>query len=225
MLLRRQSRKAHSHAKCREDQHHHDAGHAARSRESVEAGEYASTSEALRDAVRVWHRQRLEDAERLNAIRARATLARRPTAGFQFRGGRQSSRETSRRHRDSARRCGDLKFAFRPEALDHLEDIYRLVYRASLSPAVAEGFLRRIRERCRRIGDVPHGGRLRDDLEPGLRAVPFVFFTVAGTTRRSIVDRARRRTRDPDLKARSCYPEDHVAGRGASPTGFPSLSA
>jgi len=40
-------------------------------RESVEAGEYASTSEALRDAVRVWQRQRLEDAERLNAIRAR----------------------------------------------------------------------------------------------------------------------------------------------------------
>ena len=42
-----------------------------RVRESVEAGEYASTSEALRDAVRVWVRQRLEDAERLNAIRAR----------------------------------------------------------------------------------------------------------------------------------------------------------
>ena len=40
-------------------------------RESVEAGDYASTSEALRDAVRVWSRQRLEDAERLNAIRAR----------------------------------------------------------------------------------------------------------------------------------------------------------
>jgi antitoxin ParD1/3/4 len=40
-------------------------------RESVEAGEYASTSEALRDAVRVWQRQRLEDAERLAAIRAR----------------------------------------------------------------------------------------------------------------------------------------------------------
>jgi antitoxin ParD1/3/4 len=40
-------------------------------RESVESGEYASTSEALRDAVRVWQRRRLEDAERLAAIRAR----------------------------------------------------------------------------------------------------------------------------------------------------------
>ncbi|TXM68249.1 type II toxin-antitoxin system ParD family antitoxin [Methylobacterium sp. WL103] len=40
-------------------------------RESVAAGEYASTSEVLRDAVRLWQRQRLEDAERLNVIRAR----------------------------------------------------------------------------------------------------------------------------------------------------------
>ena len=40
-------------------------------RESVEAGEYASTSEAMRDAIRVWQRQRLEDAERLAAIRLR----------------------------------------------------------------------------------------------------------------------------------------------------------
>lgn len=40
-------------------------------RESVEAGEYASTSEVLRDAVRLWQRQRQEDTERLNVIRAR----------------------------------------------------------------------------------------------------------------------------------------------------------
>ena len=37
----------------------------------VEAGEYSSTGEAIRDAIRVWRRQRLEDAERLTAIRAR----------------------------------------------------------------------------------------------------------------------------------------------------------
>jgi antitoxin ParD1/3/4 len=40
-------------------------------RESVEAGEYASTSEAMRDAVRVWQRDRNEHGERLSAIRAR----------------------------------------------------------------------------------------------------------------------------------------------------------
>ncbi len=40
-------------------------------REPVEAGEFASTSEVIRDAVRVWQRLRLEDAERLDAIRSR----------------------------------------------------------------------------------------------------------------------------------------------------------
>jgi antitoxin ParD1/3/4 len=44
-------------------------------RESVEAGEYASASEALRDAVRVWQRRREEDAERLAVIRARVRLS------------------------------------------------------------------------------------------------------------------------------------------------------
>lgn len=45
-------------------------------RDAVAGGEYASTSEALRDAVRAWHRQRLEDAERLAAL-PRPGLARR----------------------------------------------------------------------------------------------------------------------------------------------------
>ncbi len=40
-------------------------------RASVSAGEYASTSEALRDAVRIWRRQRSEDADRLEVVRAR----------------------------------------------------------------------------------------------------------------------------------------------------------
>lgn len=38
-------------------------------RGSVAVGEYAPTSEVLRDAVRLWQRQ--EDAARLNVIRAR----------------------------------------------------------------------------------------------------------------------------------------------------------
>ena len=40
-------------------------------RASVASGEYASTSEAMRDAVRLWQRERLEQSERLDAIRAR----------------------------------------------------------------------------------------------------------------------------------------------------------
>ncbi len=40
-------------------------------RESVARGEFASTSEALRDAVRVWQRERQEYQERIEAIRQR----------------------------------------------------------------------------------------------------------------------------------------------------------
>lgn len=38
---------------------------------SVAAGDFASTSEALRDAVRLWRDRREERAERLAAIKAR----------------------------------------------------------------------------------------------------------------------------------------------------------
>lgn len=40
-------------------------------RERVEAGEYASLGDALEDAVQAWRSRRREDAERLDAIRAR----------------------------------------------------------------------------------------------------------------------------------------------------------
>ena len=40
-------------------------------RESVEAGEYASDSEVIHDAMRLWQRQRDAHAERIQAIKAR----------------------------------------------------------------------------------------------------------------------------------------------------------
>lgn len=53
-------------------------------RESVQAGEFASTSEAVRDALRLWRRTRLEDAERLALIKERIRRSvedPRPTLG------------------------------------------------------------------------------------------------------------------------------------------------
>lgn len=44
-------------------------------RASVASGEYASTSEALRDAVRIWQRERQEHAERMAAIRQRVKVS------------------------------------------------------------------------------------------------------------------------------------------------------
>jgi toxin ParE1/3/4 len=66
-----------------------------------------------------------------------------------------------------------LKVAYRPEAVDDLEEIFRYVLDKSQSLEIAYGFVRRIKGRCERVGNVPLGGRPRDDLEPGLRTVPF----------------------------------------------------
>lgn len=65
------------------------------------------------------------------------------------------------------------RVSYRPDALTDLENIYRFVADGSRSHSVAAGFVTRIMARCRRIGDVPLGGRLRADLAAGLRTVPF----------------------------------------------------
>jgi toxin ParE1/3/4 len=68
---------------------------------------------------------------------------------------------------------GRFRVRYRPEAVDDLEDIFRYLLRIGASQPTAQNFVGRIQARCRRIGLVPLGGRARDDLEPGLRTVPF----------------------------------------------------
>jgi toxin ParE1/3/4 len=66
-----------------------------------------------------------------------------------------------------------LRVEFRPSANVDIATIFEYIFEGSQSSAVALRFIRRIRDRCERIGDVPLGGRPRDDLAPGLRTVPF----------------------------------------------------
>ena len=75
------------------------------------------------------------------------------------------------------------KVVLREEAIADLAEIYRYIARASGSPVTAIRFVRRIRSRCQRIGNVPTrcagaparrvGGTARDDPRPGLRIVAF----------------------------------------------------
>lgn len=67
----------------------------------------------------------------------------------------------------------ELPVAYRPEALDDFDDIFRYVLQGSRNIDTAEGFVQRIKARCERIGNSPSCGRPRTDLEPGLRTVPF----------------------------------------------------
>jgi toxin ParE1/3/4 len=66
-----------------------------------------------------------------------------------------------------------LKVVLREEAVADLADIYNHIARVGGSHVTAIGFVRRIKARCQRIGNVPMGGIARDDLQPGLRTVPF----------------------------------------------------
>lgn len=65
------------------------------------------------------------------------------------------------------------KVTYRETATADILDVYRWVYEVSLDPMTAERFTARLVAACERIGRVPHGGRPRDDLLPGLRTVPF----------------------------------------------------
>ncbi|WP_279598796.1 type II toxin-antitoxin system RelE/ParE family toxin [Methylobacterium sp. J-076] len=66
-----------------------------------------------------------------------------------------------------------MRVTFRPQARNDLKAIFRTILERSQDTTTARRFTQRIKDRCDRIGDAPYGGRPRDDLELGLRSVPF----------------------------------------------------
>ncbi|MDQ6432942.1 type II toxin-antitoxin system RelE/ParE family toxin [Mesorhizobium sp. LHD-90] len=66
-----------------------------------------------------------------------------------------------------------LRVELRQSALDDLRNVAKHITEGSGSSTVARRFIGRIKDRCYRIGDIPRGGRTRDDISPGLRTVPF----------------------------------------------------
>jgi len=66
-----------------------------------------------------------------------------------------------------------LPVIYADDARNDLSAIFAIVLEMSGSIVTAERFVRRIEERCNRIGDAPRGGAPRDDILPGMRIVPF----------------------------------------------------
>ncbi|MGP9820069.1 type II toxin-antitoxin system RelE/ParE family toxin [Salinarimonas sp. NSM] len=66
-----------------------------------------------------------------------------------------------------------LPVRYRSEAIEDLSRLFFAIEELSGSATVASAYVRRLRRRCDRIGDVPYGGRARDDLEPGLRMIAY----------------------------------------------------
>lgn len=58
-------------------------------------------------------------------------------------------------------------------AISDLETIGAYILENSGSENIANDFADRIKARCESIGNAPRGGRSCDDIEPGLRTVPF----------------------------------------------------
>ena len=66
-----------------------------------------------------------------------------------------------------------LDVVLRVSAWDDLDSLIRFIVANGASLHSARNYAARIRARCLAIGNAPHGGRARDDLEPGIRTVPF----------------------------------------------------
>ncbi len=66
-----------------------------------------------------------------------------------------------------------LKVRLRASAIQDLKDIYDWIASESGIPQIAEKFVDRIFDRCESLGEFPLKGRARDDLQPGVRILPF----------------------------------------------------
>ena len=58
---------------------------------------------------------------------------------------------------------------YRPAALDAIVSIFTYVLEASQNHVTAERYIKRLYDRCERIGDAPFGGVARPDLGTNLR--------------------------------------------------------
>lgn len=58
-------------------------------------------------------------------------------------------------------------------AIDDLWQIGRFLHQNGAGRSVIDRFVERIEQKCHSIGDAPEGYPLREDIGPGLRAVPF----------------------------------------------------
>lgn len=66
-----------------------------------------------------------------------------------------------------------LPVRLRASAIQDLKDIYGWIASESGYPQIAEKFVNRIFDRCESLGEFPMKGRARDDLQPGVRILPF----------------------------------------------------
>jgi len=65
------------------------------------------------------------------------------------------------------------RVTYRNSAQDDMLAIYRGIVEVSQNRQTATNYLRRLRDRCDKIGDAPFAGVARPDIDPGLRMAVF----------------------------------------------------
>ena len=83
------------------------------------------------------------------------------------------------------------RVSYRNSAQDDLLVIYRAIVEVSQNRQTATNYLRRLRDRCDKIGDAPFVGVARPDIGPGLRMAVFerrivILYAVEGDTVRIV---------------------------------------
>ena len=66
-----------------------------------------------------------------------------------------------------------LTVSLRPGAIEDLKDIYDWIVSESGHPQIAGNLIDRILDRCESLAAFPMKGRARDDLQSGVRILPF----------------------------------------------------
>jgi toxin ParE1/3/4 len=113
-----------------------------------------------------------------------------------------------------------LEVSLQAQAIADLEALYD--HKAQDSPDRAIAFIRRIRERCERLSEMPRAGRTRDDLRIGLRLVAFERrVVIAYALREDRLDILRVLYRGRDVEALLSEAEGDPCGRHASHADLP----
>lgn len=81
--------------------------------------------------------------------------------------------------------------SFSPQAQVDLSNIWDYVALSSGSVEVADDFIDVLRTRCRELARAPHVGRLRPELKPGLRTLPFRLYLIVYCEREDMVEIVR----------------------------------
>lgn len=138
-------------------------------KEQVKLGHYGSTSEVIREAMRLWQRQEEEHLERIASIRKRLKHSAKNGKPVPI---EEAFGEIEEHHQKRMNAKNEKYEVFlTPDAILDLKTIYDYIADASGFPEVAWRYIEKLKEKCFDLQTAPLRGHKRDDLRKHLRIV------------------------------------------------------